>query len=318
VKLRFIALVLICLFALVGARPALRGNPIGKVVDVDKRARTVLVDLGARDGVLKGLKFSIVGRRGSQVALVVAKDVREDSFWSETLPTDDMDGIFDGMEVRWVLTPETSMLIGSRRKNTAGAYRDFIRYFPGSAFLPELVRGMPEPMLKDVDPEFYTAWKAYTREAFGDYIKRHPGSGLAMLAEAEIKSLGAYDAEQEKIRQERAKRADAYDAEQKRREAVEDKAKSLNDMAGRKEMMGKLVNNSNRAVRFVFQQPSDLPPETVQANSSMDVRHPSGSYAYKVFSIDENPSTALPGAEPAPLASGNVDIVFDFWEVAYP
>ena len=317
-KYLYIVLTALCLSALTGARPAVMGHATGRVTAVDNKAGIVSVDLGKTDGVIKGLKFAVLDRKGLQVATVVAKDVYADLFWSDKIPHALFDRMDLDMEVRWVLTTETAMLLDARKKNTTEAYRNFLKFFPASKFLPELIKDMPDSMLEQLDPDYYRAWKTYTKESLREFVKRHPHSGLKGLAESEIKSLEAYDAEQKRLIKERAERAEAYEAERKRREEIENRVKSMSEMASRKEMMGKLTNNTDKPVLFVFLPPSDLPPETVMAKSKTEVRHTAGSYSYKIYAVEDKPAPAVPGTEPVPLKEGTVDIQYDFWELAYP
>ncbi|HEX9861558.1 MAG TPA: hypothetical protein VGB23_10155 [Nitrospirota bacterium] len=322
-KAGFAVLVALCALMIAAARPVVRGYPVGFVKDVDKAAGAVSVDIGARDGVLKGLTFSVVDKKGHQVALVTADEVYDDLFWSSPRKAPEISKVVPGMQARWVFTPETASLLAAKRKDTPDAYREFINAFPASSFIPELVRLLPEDMLSALDPEYYAAWKSYNKDSFLEYADRRPGTGLANAALAEVKSIDEYEAEQKKVREERAKRAAAYEEERKRQEQVQEKMRAREEMRRREEMHGKLVNNSSETVRFVFSPPSLLPSTAVQAGGEFELNHPSGSYEYKVYAVQQqdNLVPAVVGgdtAEPEPLAEGTVDIQFDFWQVTYP
>jgi hypothetical protein len=70
-------------------------------------------------------------------------------------------------------------------------------------------------MLKGINPDYYEARKRYRREDFQKVIKKYPGTGFALAAEKEIKSIDAFDADKQKATAERAKRAAEAEAEQK-------------------------------------------------------------------------------------------------------
>jgi len=306
------------------------GVPIGSVLDVDMRTRTVSVDLGADDGVLKGIRFAIVDDNGRQVAVVVPGDIYPAMFWSAPLDAAEAARVMPGMEARWLLTPELSMLLSARRAGTPEAYRRFVRAYPSSGFIPQLVRIWPEETLREVDPAFYEAWKTYTREGFESYIKNNPGSGFAEAARVELADMKAYAEKKEQERKEREKRAAEYEKEQKRQEEIRAKALARQRQRDLEEMHGKLVNNSTQPVKFVFDPPSLMPPTTVKPGEEFELNHPTGTYTYKVFAAPEEKDDMMPELlpdtqpfegehqEPEPLAEGTVDIMFDFWSVVYP
>ena len=345
--LRFFLLILMAL-PLLGARPMLQGFPIGTVTAVDKDAGTVSVDLGAKDGVLPGMTFLVVNGAGREAASVTAGELYSDLFWSEKLPPRELNAISEGMQARWVLTPEIIALAKARKDDSGEAFKSFYHRYPKSRFMAALIREMPEEKLKKVSPVYYAAFKVYTKESFEDIIKNYPGTAFAEAASAEIKSIEGYDKEQAKLRADRAKRAAEAEAEAKKQEAIEDKINAQQNKAQQKEYLGKLRNNSGSPVRFVFKAPSDIPQTTVPAGSSMDVRSVSGSFDYEVDSAGDvsgqtgqtmpsmpampamPSSTQLQSAQPgtggqfetpggpAPLKTGTVDIQFDFWEADYP
>ncbi len=66
--LRFFLLILMAV-VLMGARPTLKGFPVGTVMAVDRDAGTVSINLGEKDGVLPGMTFLVVndaGHRGGE------------------------------------------------------------------------------------------------------------------------------------------------------------------------------------------------------------------------------------------------------------
>jgi len=316
----YLLLLVVCMSAFVGARPTLRGFPVGKVNEVDRVNSTVSVDLGAKDGVFRGMTFSVVGEGGRQQALITIRDVSDDRSTSEKMQRGSVDDVMVGMGARLVFTPEVSMLISARKKDTAQAYKGFIAQFPASRFIPDLLLLLPADRLSGIDPEYYAAWKAYTKESFEAYIKRHPAGAFAGLAVDEIKKIEAYDTEQERQKKQDTEKAAAYEAESKRREELEEKMRYMTEMQQKDEFVGKLTNNSSSTVRFEFQPPSNLAPVTVEAGASADVRHPSGSYEYKVYAVEENPEFAPPDQTepPQPVKEGTVDIELDLWELSYP
>ena len=108
----------------------------------------------------------------------------------------------------------------------------------------------------------------------------------------------------------------------KRQEAIEARiSQQKQNNAFQREALGKLVNNSTDPVRFVFDEPSTLPPTTVNANSSVDARQTTGSYKYKVFGAGQQQQafSSDANAQPEqPLKEGSIDISADFWEIDYP
>lgn len=307
-----------------GARQMLRGYPLGVVTGVDKTAGIISVDIGGRDGVVKGLPFIVVDAKGSQAADITAGEVYDDRFWSAPVKTEALRKVVTGMQVRWLFTPETSALLLARKTGTAAAYREFISRYPASRFIPEMIKAMPDGVLMELDPEYYNAWKAYNLAEFREYAAKHPGTGLAAAAEVEIKSIEEYDAAQEKAKKEREKKAAAYAEEQKRQEDIITRARARENMRRLEEMHGKLVNNSSDPVRFVFDQPSPLAPTVVAPGGEYELSHPVGSYTYKVYAVKQVDEFAPPvseeetPAEPEPLTEGRADIMFDFWTVEYP
>jgi hypothetical protein len=306
--------------AFIGARPMMRGFPLGNVVTVDRDLGIISVDLGTRDFVLKGLTFAVVDKNGHQVAQVRANELYNDLFWSDKLPASQLNAVSAGMQVRWFFTPETSALLDARKKDTVEAYRYFIGRFPASPYVPELIRAIPDEKLKELSPDYYRARKSYTKDSFEAIIKKYPGSGLAAAARDEIKSIDAYDAEQAKVREERQKRAAAAEAERKKQEALEEKIRQSKDTTQKREALGKLKNNSTDTVRFVFKEPTDAPPTTVPPNSYTDMRLSTGNYSYDVYKVEEEKfgMTLDDKQQQQPLKSGTIDIEFDFWEVSYP
>jgi len=316
-KLKFVALVALCFLSVAASRPMLRGYPIGEVTAVNQAAGIISVDLGSRDFVFKGFPFAIVNGDGQQVAKVVADDVYKDVFWSAKLSQAEFGKIRPGFQARWLFTPEVKAVADALKRNEADSYESLIKRYPNSPYLPQVIALMPEGMLKGINPDYYEARKRYRREDFQAVIKKYPGTGFALAAEKEIKSIDAFEAEQEKAAAERAKRAAEAEAEQKRRQAIDEKVAEKQNKTQTREALGKLVNNSTTAVKFVFAEPSELAPVNVMPNSFMDARQPTGSYSYKVYKADDSFSPA-PDQQPQVLKEGSVDIQFDFWEVTYP
>jgi len=308
----------------------LMGVPLGSVRDVDTRSGTVSVDLGSDDGVLKGIRFAVVDENGRQVAVVVPGEIYPTMFWSAPLDAAVSARVRPGMEVRWILTPELSMLLSARRAGTPQAYRGFVQAHPSSAFIPQLVRIWPEETLREIDPAFYEAWKTYTREGFESYIEKNPGSGFAAAARAELAVMKADEEKKQQEQKEREKRAAEYEKEQKRQEEIRAKALARQQQKDLEEMHGKLVNNSSQPVKFVFDPPSLLPPTIVKPGEEFELNHPTGTYTYKVYAAPDVTTDLMPELlpepqplegeqqEPEPLAEGTVDIMFDFWSVVYP
>lgn len=321
-----IAAALVALVALsvpASARQMLRGYPLGEVLEVNRRAGIVSVDMGARDGIMKGMSFSVVDRSGNEAALVVTDEVYDDMFWSGPVDAGRLAGIERGMQVRWALTAETTALVAARKKDTAGAYREFIAAFPASLFIPQLVRQLPDDTLMAVAPDFYDAWKLYTSYGFREYEDAHPGTGLAAAAAAEAKSIEEYEAGREQEKKQRAERAKAYQEEQGRKEALTEQMRQRERMREAESVRGKIVNASGQAVRFVFDPPCMLGTMVMDANSERDASHPSGLYTYKVFAMPEAqefPSMTVDDepVEETPLAEGTADMQFDFWTLQYP
>jgi hypothetical protein len=326
-----VLLAVLCVVGFMGARKMRMGVPTGSVKDVDSRTGAVSVDLGADDGVLKGIRFAIVGDDGRQVAVVIPADIYPAMFWSKPLDAAEAAKVMPGMEARWLMTPELSMLLSARRAGTPDAYRRFVRAYPSSGFIPQLVRVWPEEMLRSIDPEFYDAWKTYTREGFDNYIEKNPGSGFAAAAKAELAAMKADEDKKEQDQKEREKRAAEYEKEQKRQEEIRAKVLARQQQRNLEEMHGKLVNNSSQPVKFVFDPPSLMPPTIVKPGEEFEVSHPTGTYTYKVYAApeqtDDQAPDLLPPAPttfdgedqgPQPLAEGTVDIMFDFWSVVYP
>ena len=312
---------LACLIFL-GAGPVIRGFKTGSVVSVDRDSGEISVDLGTRDNVVKGMTFAIVDGQGQQAALVTVGELYDDLFWSGKLKPEEIRAIKPGYQARWILTPEVAALLDAKKKNTAEGYKDFIARYPGSVFMAGLISSMPEDVLKEVNPDYYEALKDYRSEDFRNIIKKYPGTGFAKAAETELKNIEAYNAEQAKIEKEREKRAAAAEEERKREEAIEARINQQKQNAAfQREALGKLVNNSMDPVRFVFDEPTTLPPTTVGANSSVDARQTTGSYKYKVFAVgQQQPAFSTdPNAQPQqPLKEGSIDISADFWEIDYP
>ncbi len=329
---------------LAGARPTIMGFPIGAVTEIDRKAGIVCVDIGKKDGVLPGMTFLIVTESGQEAARITSSEMYSDMFWSARLPLYKLNKITVGMQARWLLTPEIVALNRAMKAGSGHAYKDFLARFPKSGFIAPLLRELPEKKLKEINPDYYAAFKAYTKESFSRIIKKYPGTGFAQAAADEIKSIDDYDKEQKKIEAERAKQAAAAEAEEKRQEAIEEKIKAQQQMAQEKEYLGKLRNNSSSPVRFVFKSPSEIPATVVPANSNMDVRSYPGSFEYDVYSVDDTsrtnqtaqagqmsqpgfPGDNAPGTQPGegtqasgttPLKTGTVDVQFDFWEADYP
>jgi len=302
-------------------RQMLRGYPLGSVVSVDKDAGTVSVDLGSGDGVMQGFGFVVVDEKGGEAASITAREVYSDLFWSDKVAPGKITGLRAGMQVRWNFTPEVAAILKARKDGTAGAYRDFAARFPASRFLPGLIKGLPDGMLREVNPDYYQAWKSYTKDAFQEFIKKYPGTGFASAAADEIKAIDAYDSRQEQARKERERVAAAAEKERAKREAVEQRVRDRQQKAQRNELLGKITNNSTSPVRFSFEPAGEIPDTTVLASSSMDIRATAGTYSYKVYPIEDKPG-ALPSfgddAKPQPLKEDKVDIMFDFWEITYP
>ncbi len=319
---RYLLLVVLCLLALMGAGPRrmIRGFPLGSVVSVDSDAGEVSVDLGSRDGVMKGIGFVIVDDKGNTAASITAKEIYPDMFWSGKIDPGVLSAVKAGMQVRWLFTLEVTALLTARKQDTVEAYRGFIKRYPGSAFIPGLIKGLPDATLKALNPDYYDAWKLYTREAFQGIIKKYPGTGYAAAAQSEIKSIEAYEAQEEREKKEREKRAAEAEAERARQEAIELKVQERQDRARRREVLGKIINRSGSAVRFVF-TPDDLPETTVQAGATADARAAAGRYHYKVYKVEPNPPAPAFGEEakpPDPVKEGDIDLEFDFWELDYP
>jgi len=308
----------LCVVAFMGARPMLGGYTVGQVISVDAQAGTVSVNLGAKDWVFRDFPFYIVDEKNRQVARIVPVDVYDTLFWSSKIPSDQVAKVAPGMQVRWIFTPEVSALLAARKRDTVESYRKFAEQYPNSRFMPELLKAMREDTLKELNPDYYNAWKLYTKDAFKEVAAKYPCTGYARAAELEIASLDAYDKDREKVEKERAERAAAYEAECKKRDELVEKMKAASSMATQREALGKLVNNSGSTVRFVFDQPSNLPQTVVKGFSFENVRHPLGSYTFKVFATQESGMPPIPGEEPKPLKEGSVDIRFDFWEADYP
>ncbi len=320
-KFKYLLLALFCMSAFIGAGPRqmLRGYPLGSVVSVDKDTGAVSVDLGARDGVMKGIGFVVVDKGGREMLSITAKEVYSDLFWSGGVNPQASVGVRSGMQVRWLFTPEVSGLLNARKQGTAEAYREFITRFPGSLFIPEMIKGMPDATMKELNPDYYQAWKEYTKDAFQAVIKKYPGTGFDKAAEGEIKSIESYEAELEKIRKEREKAAAAAAQEQKRREAIDQKVREREEKPLKVLTPGKLENKSSVPVRFVFEPAGEIPETRVQPNSQAEVRAASGSYNYKVYKVEENQLPGLAGdTKPQPLKEGAFDIRFDAWDLIYP
>ncbi|MDA8087025.1 MAG: hypothetical protein M0Z75_10040 [Nitrospiraceae bacterium] len=272
---------------LTGARQTIMGFPIGNVTGVDRKAGVVSVDIGKKDGVLPGMTFLIVTASGQEAARITSSEIYSDMFWSAKMPLYELDKISAGMQARWLLTPEIVALDRAMKADSGDAYRGFLARFPKSRFIAPLLREMPEKKLKEISPDYYAAFKAYTKDSFDKIIRKYPGTGFAQAAADEIKSIDAYEKEQKKIEAERAKRAAEAEAEEKRQEAIEEKIQAQRQMAQQKEYLGKLRNNSSSPVRFVFKSPCEIPSTVVQANSNMDVRSYPGSFEYDVYSVDD-------------------------------
>jgi len=316
-KLKLTALVALCFLSMAASRPMLRGYPIGEVTSVNQAAGIISVDLGSQDFVLKGFQFAIVDEEGRQVAKVVADEIYRDVFWSGKLSQVEFGKIRPGFQARWSFTPEVKAVADALKRNDEDSYTRLVKLFPKSSYLPQVIAQMPDDLLKSINPDYYEARKSYRRDDFQKVIKKYPGTGFALAAENEIKSIDAFEAEQEKVAAERAKRAAEAEAEQKRRQAIDEKLADKQNKAQTREALGKLVNNSVSAVRFVFDEPSSLAPVSVMPNSYLDVRQQTGSYTYKVYKVEDSFITA-PDQQPQVLKEGSVDIQFDFWEVAYP
>ncbi|MGA2192746.1 MAG: hypothetical protein ABSG42_05130, partial [Nitrospirota bacterium] len=222
-KIKFFVLAALCFVALAGARPMLRGFPIGTVVGADLDTGAVSVDLGSKDWVMKGLKFSVVDKDGQEVAEITSGEVYSSMFWSDRLGPAEVRQIVPRMQVRWVFTPEISALIQVRKQGTASAYKEFLRLYPKSQFMPEVVRGLPDAVLKELNPDFYEAKKTGSKEALSAVIAKYPGSCFAEASKSEIKDIESYEAQAAKDNAERAKRAAEEEAEEQKREALEEK-----------------------------------------------------------------------------------------------
>ena len=318
-KFRFALLAVISMVALVAARPTIRGYPTGSVTEVDRKAGIVSVDLGMNDGVFKGVSFAVVDDKGHQLARITAREVYEDLFWSDSIAPAAIRDISPGMQVRWLLTSEVTALVEARRLGTVQAYSRFLRAFPDSRFIPDLVSSLPEEKLKELDPEYYEAWKKYTKDSFGEYMKKHPRKGLSKAAEREIASIESYEKDREKELAERAKRAAEAEEQRKKQEAVDEKIReqARKALPGR-ELLGRLVNNSAQPVRFAFDPPSEQQPVTVAPNSVSEMRHPQGTFGYKVYAVETGAFAPPPGEAPKPIKEGSADMQFDFWQVTYP
>lgn len=316
-KLKFIALVALCFLSVAASRPMLKGYPVGEVASVNQESGIISVDLGSQDFVLKGFPFAIVDGEGHQVAKVIADDIYKDVFWSAKLSQAELGKIRPGFQARWLFTPEVKAVADALKRNDAGSYKNLVERFPKSAYMPQVIALMPDEMIKAINSDYCEARKRCSREDFQNIIKKYPGTGFALAAEKEIKSIDAFEADQKKAAAERAKRAAEAEAEQKRRQAIDEKVAEKQNKAQGREALGKLVNNSASPVKFVFAEPSELAPVTVMPNSFMDARQPTGSYTYKVYKADDSFNPA-PGQQPQVLKEGAVDIQFDFWEVTYP
>ena len=305
---------------LLGAGPVIRGFKTGSVVTVNRDAGEISVDLGSNDNVVKGMSFAVVDGKGHQEALITVRELYDDLFWSGKLKPEEIGKIKPGYQARWILTPEVAALLAAKKAGTADAYKDFISRYPGSAFLAGLISSIPEDMLKPINPDYYAALKSYRSEDFKGIIKKYPGTGFAKAAESELKNIEAYNAEQAKIEEEREKRAAAAEQERKRQEAIDAQISQKRGNAFQREALGKLVNNSMDPVRFVFDEPSSLPPTTVNANSSVDARQNTGSYKYKVFKVEQQQQAFSTDAntQEQPVKEGSIDISADFWEIDYP
>ncbi len=273
--------------SLMGARQTVMGFPIGNVTAVDRKAGVVSVDIGKKDDVLPGMTFLIVNASGQETARITSSEIYSDMFWSVKMPLYELDKISVGMQARWLLTPEIVALDRAMKTGSGDAYKDFLTRFPRSRFVAPLLREMPEKKLKEISPDYYAAFKAYTKDSFNKIIKKYPGTGFAQAAADEIKSIDVYEKQQKKIEAERAKRAAEAEAEDKRQEAIEEKIQAQQQMAQQKEYLGKLRNNSNSPVRFVFKSPCEIPSTVVPANSYMDARSYPGSFEYDVYSVDD-------------------------------
>ena len=329
--LRIIGALVLFVVALTGAdRQMLRGYAIGRVLSVNVDEGRVSVDIGSNDYVLRGVQFSVVDESGREVAKLSTRQVYPELFWSDKLPAEITAKIRPGYSVRWVFTPETTALLYARKVDSVGVYREFIKEYPGSTLMAELLNSLQDDTLKELNPDYYEAWKRYTVDDLQSVADRYPGTSFAIAAAREIASIKSFDADQEKERAEREKRAAVEAAEQKRRQSVEEKAREVRDKTARS-LLGKIRNNSGQSVRFAFDEPDDLAPVTLQPNSVFEVRHSAGTFGYKVFKADDGqafavfpPPQALPGvqsgdvAKNSPLKEGTVDVQFDFWEISYP
>ena len=276
---------------LMGARQTIMGFPIGNVTEIDRKAGIVCVDIGKKDGVLPGMTFLIVNESGQEVTRITSKEMYSDMFWSGNLPLYELNKITVGMQARWLLTPEIVALNRAMKAGSGEAYKDFLARFPKSRFIAPLLKEIPEKKLKEINPDYYAAFKTYTKDSFSGIIKKYPGTGFAQAAADEIKSIDDYEKEQKKIEAERAKQAAAAEAEEKRQEAIEEKIKAQQQMAQEKEYLGKLRNNSGSPVRFVFKSPCEIPATVVPANSYMDARSYPGSFEYNVYSVGDTSLT---------------------------
>ncbi len=316
---RFVLLAVISMFVLVAARPSIRGYPVGSVTEVDRKAGVVQVDLGSKDGVFKGIAFVVVDEKGHKRAGLTANEVYDNLFWSDKVAPAALADIGPGMQVRWVLTPEVTSLVEARKLGEVSAYRKFIKVFPDSRFTPDLISSLPENKLRELDPEYYEAWKKYTKDSFKDYIKAHPHTGFARAAAKEVASIESYEKDREKEVQERTKRAEDAEALRKKQEALDEKIKAQTEKTfpGR-ELLGKLVNNSASPVRFAFDPPSEQQPVTVPPNDVYDMRLPQGTINYKVYNVETGAFLPAPGETPKPIKEGSADLQFDLWQIAYP
>lgn len=318
-KLKFAFLAVLCISALLGARPMLRGFALGSVMSVDSRAGEVSVDLGSKDYAIKGLPFVIVDGKGSPVATVKAREVFDDRFWSEKLKPEEIASVRPGMQVRWQLTQETVALLAAKKSGKAADYARFLNRFPNSSFIPDTIKGIPDATMKDLNPDYYAARKRYSKEDFQEIEKKYKGTGFATAAAAEIASIDEFDKATASQQAERERRNAEADAERKRQEGILEKAGKAREKSSQ-EPLGKLVNNSTDTVRFVFKEPAELPQTTVSPNSFASVRLPVGSFSFDVFKVEDSAlsTLGLSQEEPKPVKSGDVTVMGDLWEATYP
>jgi len=323
------------------ARPKLRGMVLGEVAGFDEDKQLVMVDIGAKEGVLRGIGFVVVDERGNEVAKIVADEVFEDLFWSAELGRNEFRRVQYGMQVRWLFTPESSTLVAARKKGTPEAYRNYLEMYPKGKLVHEFVKVMDPGMMQELDPEFYAAWKEYSAAALDAYAEVHSGTALAEAASAEAAVIKEYEKAQKEEQIKREKSAGTQGG------ASADRPVTFRGGTDAEpfEVMyrGELVNDSSQRVTFEFDSPGRLGKTPVEPYGRRDVMHRAGTFTYRVYgekdefggidagggfgtqdgfgADDDVFRDAFPEDRTAvqqPLKVDTVTIDFDMWEITYP